>query len=178
MAIYEFDPQKNVLFSEDEAGSGIIETMHTPNRDAIGVFADTILYVNLEECTRSPRRSCAVNWGSADQRCDPDEVVAEQSVTAPASLSEVATSCDHQTTNDGRSAGPGAQRRAALRVAQLTQDVGQDAAVAVVVGLLRRVDPQRDLEISAVRPHHELFRQPSAGVEALEPGDVEDLVPG
>ena len=49
--IYEFDPQKNVLFSEDEAGSGIIETTHTPNPDAIGVFADSILYVNLEECT-------------------------------------------------------------------------------------------------------------------------------
>ena len=33
------------------AGSGIIETTHTPNPDAIGVFADSILYVNLEECT-------------------------------------------------------------------------------------------------------------------------------
>ena len=36
--IYEFDPQKNVLFSEDEASSGIIETTHTVP-DAIGVFA-------------------------------------------------------------------------------------------------------------------------------------------
>ena len=26
--IYEFDPQQNVLFSEDETGSGIIETTH------------------------------------------------------------------------------------------------------------------------------------------------------
>ena len=49
--IYEFDPQKNVLFAEDEAGSGITENTHSPNPDAIGVFADSILYVNLEECT-------------------------------------------------------------------------------------------------------------------------------
>jgi len=40
-----------VLFSEDEAGSGVIETTHTPNADTIGVFGDSILYVNLEECT-------------------------------------------------------------------------------------------------------------------------------
>ena len=49
--IYEFDPQKNVLFSEDEAGSGEIETTHAPDPEAIGIFGDTILYVNLEECT-------------------------------------------------------------------------------------------------------------------------------
>ena len=49
--IYEFDPEKNVLFSEDEAGSGEIENTHTPNPDAIGIFADTILYVNVDECT-------------------------------------------------------------------------------------------------------------------------------
>ena len=49
--IYEFDPQKNVLFSEDEAGSGVIETTHTPNADTIGVFGDSILYVNMDECT-------------------------------------------------------------------------------------------------------------------------------
>ena len=49
--IYEFDPVKDVLFSEDVAGSGTIETTHLPNPDAIGVFADTILYVNLDECT-------------------------------------------------------------------------------------------------------------------------------
>ena len=29
--IYEFDPAKNVLFSEDEAGSGEIENTHTPD---------------------------------------------------------------------------------------------------------------------------------------------------
>ena len=28
--IYEFDPQKNVLFSEEEAGSGVIENTHAP----------------------------------------------------------------------------------------------------------------------------------------------------
>ena len=49
--IYEFDPAKNVLVSEDEAGSGVIETTHTPNPDAITVFLDSLLYVNLEECT-------------------------------------------------------------------------------------------------------------------------------
>jgi Fe-S-cluster-containing hydrogenase component 2 len=49
--IYEFDPAKNVLFSEDEAGSGVIETTHAPNADAIAIFADSLLYVNLDECT-------------------------------------------------------------------------------------------------------------------------------
>ena len=29
--IYEFDPTNNVLFSEEQAGSGVIETSHTPN---------------------------------------------------------------------------------------------------------------------------------------------------
>jgi Fe-S-cluster-containing hydrogenase component 2 len=49
--IYEFDAAKNVLFSEAEAGSGVIENTHTPNPDAIAVFGDSILYVNLDECT-------------------------------------------------------------------------------------------------------------------------------
>jgi Fe-S-cluster-containing hydrogenase component 2 len=49
--IYEFDPAKNVLFSEDEAGSGVVENTHQPNLDQVAIFADTILYVNLEECT-------------------------------------------------------------------------------------------------------------------------------
>jgi NAD-dependent dihydropyrimidine dehydrogenase PreA subunit len=48
--IYEFDATKNQLFSEEEAGSGI-ENIHTPNPDAIAVFGDSMLYVNLEECT-------------------------------------------------------------------------------------------------------------------------------
>jgi Fe-S-cluster-containing hydrogenase component 2 len=49
--IYEFDPANNVLVSEREAGSGEIETTHTPNADAIGIFGDSLLYVNLDECT-------------------------------------------------------------------------------------------------------------------------------
>jgi ferredoxin len=52
--IYEFDPQKNILFSEEEAGSGEIANTHTPNADMIAVFGDTVLYVNVDECT-----SCA-----------------------------------------------------------------------------------------------------------------------
>ena len=49
--IYEFDPVKNILFSEDEAGSGDIENTHQPNVDMIAVFGDSLLYVNTEECT-------------------------------------------------------------------------------------------------------------------------------
>src|ERR1700741_3396547 len=48
--IYEFDPAKNILFSEAEHGSGEIENTHTPNADEIAVFPDSILYVNLDEC--------------------------------------------------------------------------------------------------------------------------------
>jgi Fe-S-cluster-containing hydrogenase component 2 len=39
------------LFSEEEAGSGTVENTHAPAPDAIAVFADSILYVNLDECT-------------------------------------------------------------------------------------------------------------------------------
>ena len=49
--IYEFDAAKNILFSEAEAGSGEIENTHTPNPDAIAIFGDSTLYVNLDECT-------------------------------------------------------------------------------------------------------------------------------
>ena len=49
--IYEFDPNKNVLFSEAEAGSGVTENTHKPNADAIGLFGDSLLYVNVDECT-------------------------------------------------------------------------------------------------------------------------------
>jgi ferredoxin len=49
--IYEYDPAKNLLFSEDEAGSGVVENTHQANPEAIGVFADTLLYVNVDECT-------------------------------------------------------------------------------------------------------------------------------
>ena len=49
--IYEFDPAKNLLYSEEEAGSGVIENTHQPNPDAIAIFGDTTLYVNMDECT-------------------------------------------------------------------------------------------------------------------------------
>lgn len=49
--IYEYDPAKNILFSEDQAGSGEIANTHTPSPEAIGVFVDTLLYVNVDECT-------------------------------------------------------------------------------------------------------------------------------
>jgi len=49
--IYEFDPAKNLLFSEEEAGSGVTENTHRPNPDAIAIFGDTTLYVNMDECT-------------------------------------------------------------------------------------------------------------------------------
>ena len=49
--IYEFDPVKNILFSEVEAGSGTIENSHAPNPDAVAIFGDSILYVNTDECT-------------------------------------------------------------------------------------------------------------------------------
>ena len=49
--IYEFDPAKNVLFSEEQAGSGVTENTHAPNPDGVAVFGDSILYVNLDECT-------------------------------------------------------------------------------------------------------------------------------
>ena len=49
--IYEFDPSKNALVSEDLAGSGVVENTHTPNPDTIAIFGDSILYVNMDECT-------------------------------------------------------------------------------------------------------------------------------
>lgn len=49
--IYEFDPVKNLLYSEAEAGSGVTENTHQPNPDAIAIFGDTTLYVNMDECT-------------------------------------------------------------------------------------------------------------------------------
>ena len=46
-----FGPYVSVLFSEAEAGSGEIANTHTPAPDAIGIFGDSVLYVNLDECT-------------------------------------------------------------------------------------------------------------------------------
>ena len=49
--IYEFDAAKNILFSEEEHGSGVVENTHAPNPEEIVVFGDGILYVNMDECT-------------------------------------------------------------------------------------------------------------------------------
>ena len=49
--IYEFDPQNNVLYSEVEAGNGLIENSHAPVPEAIEMFWDSMLYVNTDECT-------------------------------------------------------------------------------------------------------------------------------
>ena len=49
--IYEYDPSKNILFSEVEAGSGTIENEHTPAADAIAIFGDSVLYVTVDDCT-------------------------------------------------------------------------------------------------------------------------------
>ena len=49
--IYEFNPATNRLFSEQQAGTGVIENDHAPDPAAIEIFGDTILYVNLDECT-------------------------------------------------------------------------------------------------------------------------------
>ncbi|MDO8361800.1 MAG: ferredoxin family protein [Actinomycetota bacterium] len=52
--IYEFDVAGNVLVSEQQAGSGVVENSHEANPESIAVFSDTLLYVNADECT-----SCA-----------------------------------------------------------------------------------------------------------------------
>jgi ferredoxin len=49
--IYEFDPATNALVSEEVAGSGVVENTHQVDPGTIAVFGDTILYVNLDECT-------------------------------------------------------------------------------------------------------------------------------
>lgn len=49
--IYEFDPDKNILFSEAQAGSDEIENSHQVNADAMAIFGNSMLYVNLDECT-------------------------------------------------------------------------------------------------------------------------------
>lgn len=49
--IYEFDAASNRLNSEQAAGSGVIENSHPANADAVATFADSLLYVNLDECT-------------------------------------------------------------------------------------------------------------------------------
>ncbi|MDO9176391.1 MAG: 4Fe-4S dicluster domain-containing protein [Actinomycetota bacterium] len=49
--IYEFDAAQNVLVSEQMAGSGVVENSHAPNADAVSIFGDSLLYVNVDECT-------------------------------------------------------------------------------------------------------------------------------
>jgi Fe-S-cluster-containing hydrogenase component 2 len=49
--IYEYDASTGRLFSEAEAGSGEIENTHQPAPEYIEIFADSILYVNTDECT-------------------------------------------------------------------------------------------------------------------------------
>ena len=49
--IYEFDRTKGILFSEEEAGSGLTENSHPPVPDAVEVFGDAMLYDNADECT-------------------------------------------------------------------------------------------------------------------------------
>ena len=49
--IYEFNPATNVLFSEVAAGDGLIENSHASAPESIGVFGDSMLYVNTDECT-------------------------------------------------------------------------------------------------------------------------------
>jgi len=49
--IYEFDSASNSLVSEQAAGIGVIENSHAAAPDAIAIFGDTLLYVNLDECT-------------------------------------------------------------------------------------------------------------------------------
>jgi NAD-dependent dihydropyrimidine dehydrogenase PreA subunit len=49
--IYEYNSVQNILFSEQAAGSGVVENSHTPNADFVGIFGDSLLYVNVDECT-------------------------------------------------------------------------------------------------------------------------------
>ncbi len=48
--IYEFDAQNNRLFSEEEHGSGVVENVHTPNADAIGIFGASRLCRLMSFC--------------------------------------------------------------------------------------------------------------------------------
>ena len=49
--IYDYDAASGSLVSEQAAGSGVVENSHVPDPDAVAIFGDTILYVNLDECT-------------------------------------------------------------------------------------------------------------------------------
>jgi ferredoxin len=71
--IYELDMSKGVLFSEDEAGSGTVENIHTPNPDAVAIFGDSLLYVNADECT-----SCTACY--QDDVCPVGAIYSEEDV--------------------------------------------------------------------------------------------------
>jgi Fe-S-cluster-containing hydrogenase component 2 len=49
--IYELDAAGGTLVSEDVAGSGVVENSHPADPEAAAVFADSMLYVNMDECT-------------------------------------------------------------------------------------------------------------------------------
>src|SRR6187402_2142451 len=49
--IYEYDASTNELTSEEEAGSGTVVNTHVAATDSVAIFGDTILYVNVDECT-------------------------------------------------------------------------------------------------------------------------------
>jgi ferredoxin len=49
--IYEYDPASDRLNSEQMAGSGVVENTHVANVDSVAIFGETLLYVNLDECT-------------------------------------------------------------------------------------------------------------------------------
>ena len=76
--IYEVDMSKGVLFSEDEAGSGTVENTHTPNPDAVAIFGDSLLYVNVDECT-----SCTACY--QDDVCPVGAIYSEEEVPDGAS---------------------------------------------------------------------------------------------
>src|SRR5205807_6027521 len=66
----------------------------------------------------------------------------------------------------------GRGRAATARPSPLTQHVVEDAAVAVVVGLLRRVDAHAGRELGLARPDREL---PGDRVVGTEPGQADDV---
>jgi ferredoxin len=76
--IYEFDTSKGVLFSEDEAGSGTVENTHAANPDAVAIFGDSLLYVNVDECT-----SCTACY--QDDVCPVGAIYTEEDVPDGAS---------------------------------------------------------------------------------------------
>src|SRR4029453_157516 len=60
---------------------------------------------------------------------------------------------------------------------ELTQDVLEDAAVAVVLDLVGGVDPDPAGQLPVVGAHGDLTGE-AVGAGALQPGDGEGLVPG